>query len=293
VVAPPVERIARTAWRAGAFADGDRAIPEETAIAFTYNGTSYAVMMATPQDLADFACGFSLTEGIVASVDEIEHLETIESEAGIELRMWLTERRRAALDERRRYLAGPTGCGLCGIESLTEACRPPPVVPDGRPFTPDDIMQAIESIAAAQPLNRETRAMHGAAFWEPSRGLVALREDVGRHNALDKLGGALARDRIAGHGGAVLLTSRVSVEMVQKTAMIGVPYIVAVSAPTALAVRTAAAAGITLVAIARHDGFEIFTHPHRIAGEGVIAKVVARETVAKEAVAKEPVAHVA
>jgi FdhD protein len=154
LVAPPVERVARTAWRAGTLVRGERAIPEETAVAFTYNGTSYAVMMATPQDLADFACGFSLTEGIVASVDEIERLETVESAVGIELRMWLTERRRAAFDERRRHLAGPTGCGLCGIESLTEACRPPPVVPDGRPFTPDDIMRAIESIAASQPLNR-------------------------------------------------------------------------------------------------------------------------------------------
>jgi FdhD protein len=277
-VALPITRVARTAWRADAFADGVRAIPEETAIAFTYHGTSYAVMMATPQDLEDFAWGFSLTEGVVASIDEIEGLEIIEEDVGIELRMWLAAPRGAAFGERRRRLAGPTGCGLCGIESLSEAGRRPPVVPDGQVFSPRDIMRAVESVAAAQPLNRETRAMHGAAFWEPSRGLVALREDVGRHNALDKLGGALARDRIAGRSGAIVLTSRVSVEMVQKTAMIGVPCIIAVSAPTALAVRTAEAAGITLVAVARHDGFEIFTHPHRIA---------------KDTVAPEAVAHVA
>jgi FdhD protein len=268
-VALPIIRVARTAWRADDFSSGDRAIPEETAIAFTYNGTSYAVMMATPRDLEDFACGFSLTEGIVSSPAEIEHLDIVESEIGIELRMWLAEPRSAAFGERRRRLAGPTGCGLCGIESLSEAGRPPPIVPDGQLFTPHDIVRAMDSIGPSQTLNRETRAMHGAAFWEPSSGLVALREDVGRHNALDKIGGALARDQVAGRGGMILLTSRVSVEMVQKTAFIGVPFIVAISAPTALAVRTAEAAGITLVAIARGDGFEIFTHPHRIAREPV------------------------
>jgi FdhD protein len=272
-MAPPVHRVTRTAWRDGAFADGERAVPEETAVAFTYNGTSYAVMMATPRDLEDFAFGFSLTEGIVSSVDEIETLDIIENEFGVELRMWLAVPRQAELSARRRHLAGPTGCGLCGIESLDEACRPPPMVPTGERFSPQEIMQAVDSIATAQPLNRETRAMHGAAFWQSARGLVAMREDVGRHNALDKLGGALARGRFTARSGAVLLTSRVSVEMVQKTAFIGVPLIVAVSAPTALAVRTAEAAGITLAAIARGDGFEIFTHPHRIT--------------------KEPVAHVA
>jgi FdhD protein len=269
LVIPPIRRVARTAWRPDVFQDGDRAIPEETAVAFTYSGTTYAVMMATPQDLEDFAYGFSLTEGIVSSVAEIERLEIIESEVGIELQMRLAEPRGAVFTQRRRQLAGPTGCGLCGIESLNEARRLPPLVPDGQQFAPRDIMRAMESLAPAQPLNRETRAVHGAAFWEPSRGLVAMREDVGRHNALDKLGGALARGDVAARNGMILLTSRVSVEMVQKTAFIGGPIIVAISAPTALAVRTAGAAGITLVAIARGDGFEIFTHPHRIVKEAV------------------------
>lgn len=264
---PALSHVYRDVWRPTGTAAAERAIPEEAAVAFSYNGGSYAVMMATPQDLADFARGFTLTEGIVSSCDEIERVEIVEQDAGIELRMWLTPARAGAFAERRRYLAGPTGCGLCGIESLAEAMRPPPRVAEGRSFTPADIMRALGSVAPLQELNHQTRAVHAAAFWQPRTGLVALREDVGRHNALDKLAGALADGRSAAESGIVLLTSRVSVEMVQKTAVIGAPVIVAVSAPTALAVRTAEAAGITLVAIARSDGFEVFTHPHRIATE--------------------------
>jgi FdhD protein len=260
----PVRTVHRQVWRSGGLSEGSRAIPEETAIALTYNGGTYAVMMGSPRDLGDFAVGFSLSEGIVQSPQDIESLEIVELSDGIELRMWLAQARADRLGERRRHIAGPTGCGLCGIDSIAEAVRPAAIVGQGREFSPQQIMAAMQAIPALQKINIETRAVHAAAFWTPARGLAALREDVGRHNALDKLAGALALQGIAAHDGAVLLTSRVSVEMVQKAAAMGAPLMVAVSAPTALAVRMADAAGITLAAIARADGFEVFTHPGRI-----------------------------
>jgi FdhD protein len=260
----PVRTVDRRVWRDGGFGRGVRTIPEETALALTYNGGTYAVMMGTPQDLHDFAVGFSLSEGIVQSPDEIVSLDVVDLDNGVELRMWLSQSHAERLNERRRHIAGPTGCGLCGIDSIAEAIRPASIVTQGRSFSPEQIAAAMQSIAPLQQINIETRAVHAAAFWVPGHGIVALREDVGRHNALDKLAGALARDRIPASDGMVLLTSRVSVEMVQKTAAMGASVMVAVSAPTALAVRMADAAGITLAAIARADGFEIFTHPGRI-----------------------------
>jgi len=255
----------RQIWRDGHLGEGTRLIPEETAIALTYNGGTYAVMMGSPQNLQDFAIGFSLSEGIVQSPEEIETLDIVELDDGIELRMWLKPSRAELVNERRRHIAGPTGCGICGVESIAEAIRPAAIVPKGRTFAPPEIMAAMASMTVLQQINIQTRAVHAAAFWTPAHGLVALREDVGRHNALDKLAGALGQERVCASEGIVLLTSRVSVEMVKKTAAIGAPLMVAVSAPTALAVRTADAAGITLAAIARADGFEIFTHPQRIA----------------------------
>jgi len=247
-------------------------IPEERAVAFTYDGGSYAVMMATPQDFDDFAVGFSLTEQIIGSPDDIESLEVITEELesgehGIELRMRLEAPRSAIFRDRRRRLAGPTGCGLCGIETLSDALRPVPFVAGGRRIAAEEILHALEAIGPAQSLFQDTRAVHAAAFWQHHRGLVAIREDVGRHNALDKLAGALARGRMPATDGIIILTSRVSVEMVQKAAVIGAPIIVAISAPTGLALRSADACGITLIAVARRDGFEVFTHPHRIAIE--------------------------
>jgi FdhD protein len=256
--------VKRDIWRRQGVASGERAIPEETAISFTYDGSSYAVMMATPQDLEDFAYGFSLTEGIVGATEDIEHLEIIEEDLGIELRMWLAARHGAAYGQRRRHLAGPTGCGLCGIESLAEAMRTPRKVQGAASFRPEEIMKALDALTPAQVLNHETRAVHAAAFWMPNQGLIAVREDVGRHNSLDKLAGALARQRISPVDGFVIFTSRVSVEMIQKAAAIGITLAVAVSAPTALAVRVADTADMTLVAVARQDGFEIFTNPERI-----------------------------
>jgi FdhD protein len=221
-------------------------------------------MMATPRDLPDFAIGFSLSEAIVDSKSEIESLEVVQVDGGVELRMWLSPASAQCLGARRRRIAGPTGCGLCGIDSIDEALRPIAFVTQGQRFTPNDIMRAMQDICPLQTIHVETRAVHGAAFWKPSRGIIDLREDVGRHNALDKLAGALATKDVAGENGIVLLTSRVSVEMVQKTATIGASAIVSISAPTALAVRMANAAGITLAAIARADGFEIFTNFDRI-----------------------------
>lgn len=257
--------VRRVAWHGAPPVDGDRAVPEETAVAFTYNGSSHAVMMATPRDLEDFAIGFSLTEGNIQTLDEVESLDVIEMADGIELRMWLAEARMAQLRERSRMMMGPTGCGLCGVESLAEALPTPRRVNGDARFEPESIMAGLRLLSEAQRLNHETRAVHAAGLWRQDAGLVALREDVGRHNALDKLIGGLARQGADGRDGIVMLSSRVSVEMVQKAAVLGAPVVAAVSAPTALAIRTAEQAGLTLVAIARDDGFEVFTHGHRLA----------------------------
>jgi FdhD protein len=259
-----VVSVERLIWRNGAATSDPRTLPEETAIALTYGRSTFAVMMATPADLTDFAIGFSLAEGIVQHRSEITALDVVAVDDGVELRMDLAEDRQSGLARRQRRITGPGGCGLCGMDSLAEALRPAPFVGSGRCFTPKDVEAAMAALPEAQRLNALTRAVHAAAFWTPEQGLLALREDVGRHNALDKLLGAMAE---AGHraaNGIVLLSSRVSVEMVQKAAVLGAPMIVAVSAPTALAVRVAAAAGITLIGVARDDAFEVFTHPNRI-----------------------------
>lgn len=262
---PPVAGLKRSCWRGQVITGGERLLPEEMPVAFTYNGSSYAVMMATPADLEDFAVGFSLTDGLVKAADEIETFEVIPSLTGIELRMFLTSAPAKRLQERRRYRAGPTGCGLCGIESLAEALPPLRPCQSTQRVAADTIRAALKDFAAHQHLNRQAHALHGAAFYRPRQELI-LREDVGRHNALDKVAGTLARSGIKAEEGFVILSSRVSIELVQKAAIMGVPIIVAVSAPTALAVRACETTGLTLVAVAREDSFEVFAHPERICG---------------------------
>jgi len=262
--------VRRTAYRGGSATRGTRAIPEEKPVAFSYNRVGYAVMLATPADLEDFAVGFSLTEGVVQRADEIEELEVVPAEQGIELRMSVGGGRMDALLHRRRFLTGATGCGLCGMESLAEAARAPPFVRGTLRVSADALAAAPAALAEWQSLNALTHAVHAAGFWTETDGILLVREDVGRHNALDKLAGALARRGMDASRGVVVLTSRVSVEMVQKTAVIGSPMIMAVSAPTALALRVATEAGITLVGIGRGDGFELFTHPDRIVLEAPV-----------------------
>lgn len=264
MIPAPAQRVPTLVWRGG-YRQAERTVAEETPIALSYNRLTHAVMMGTPSDLEDFAVGFSLSEGIISRAGQIQELEVVTANTGVELRMWIGTELLERLDERRRSLAGPTGCGLCGLESLAEAVRAPPTVSSGFSVTAEEIQAAMEAMPPLQLLNAETRAVHAASFWQPGRGLQALREDVGRHNALDKLSGAIARRGLDGSAGMVVMTSRVSVELVQKAAVIGTPILVAVSAPTRLALRMAEQAGITLVGVARRDGFEVFTHPYRLA----------------------------
>ncbi len=250
-------------WR-GAWSTGARELPEEAALALTYNRITHAVMMATPADCHDFAVGFSLAEGLIAKPADIEEFEVVPVQNGAELRMWIAPHLMEQLEKRRRRLAGATGCGMCGLESLDEALRPTPKVPEGGAFTAADIMQAAASLAPAQRLGQSTRAVHAAGFWQPKSGLWAVREDVGRHNALDKLHGAMALAGVDSGDGVLVLTSRISIELVQKAARMGVRVLVAISAPTALAVRMAEQSGLTLVGVARQDGFEVFCGGARV-----------------------------
>ncbi|WFE76811.1 formate dehydrogenase accessory sulfurtransferase FdhD [Roseinatronobacter sp. S2] len=242
-----------------------RTLPDEVPVALVFDGTTLAVMMASPADIHDLAIGFALSEGIIATAGDVQDFEVAEHPTGLEARLWLRADRSEALQARRRFMAGPVGCGLCGIDSLEQASRPLPHVPDtGLRLTRKAVACAGDGLAARQPLRDQTGATHAAGFMARDGRIVLAREDVGRHNALDKLIGAMARAGLDAGQGAFIMTSRLSVELVQKCAIAGCPVLVSVSAPTAAALRLAEGAGITIAAFARGGGFDIYAHPARI-----------------------------
>ncbi|WP_438466501.1 formate dehydrogenase accessory sulfurtransferase FdhD [Marinomonas sp. PE14-40] len=227
-------------------------IAEEVAVALVYNGISHAVMMLTPQDLADFAMGFSLTEGILTSKKQLRSLELVESELGIEVRMEIATEAFVNLKQRRRQLSGRTGCGICGLESLT-AVQPDVAIRDARPMPSYQLIEkAAAKLKGSQQIQSQCGAVHAAALFDANAELVSIREDVGRHNALDKLLGAIARnkqqDKLAGF---VLVSSRASFEMVSKAAKCGIHTLVAVSAPTKMAIALAKQANMNLIGFVR------------------------------------------
>ena len=243
------------------FAD---AIAEEIPVAFVYNGRSHAVMMATPADLEDFALGFSLTEAIIGAPEECGDVEIAPALAGIELRIAIPPERAAKLEDRVRELTGRTGCGLCGAQTLEAAVRHPAAVAGNATLDAAALRRALLELQRRQTINVATGATHAAA-WVASTGEIKLvREDVGRHNALDKLIGALLRERVDLGDGFLLVTSRASYELVMKAATAGIGALVAISAPTALAIALAQETNVLLVGFARMDGYSVYAHAQRM-----------------------------
>lgn len=250
-------------WDGGAI-DRIDVLAEETPVALVYNGVSHAVMMASPADLEDFAIGFSISEGIAASKADLGAVEAVPVENGVEVRIELSSRAFWHLKERRRTLAGRTGCGLCGVDSLDQTMRDLPGIDSDLKIALSAVHRALDALPAAQIHNRAARSLHGAAFATPEGELKLVREDVGRHNALDKLIGGMVRTGLDPASGMCLITSRCSFEMVQKTVAAGFPILVAVSAPTLMARRLAEAHKLTMVALARPDSAVLVSHPERL-----------------------------
>jgi FdhD protein len=253
------------------------AVAEEVPVALAYNGVSHAVMMATPADLEDFGLGFSLSEAIIESPDELLDSEVMPAAQGMIVYLTISARRFAGLKQRRRNLAGRTGCGLCGVDSLDQAIRPLRPLRRHAPIARTAIERAFADLPRWQVLNQTARSLHAAAWADASGAILLAKEDVGRHNALDKLIGALAAAKIDPASGFALLTSRCSYEMVQKSATAGIAMLAAISAPTALALRMAEAAGVTVICAGRADGMRVYSHPQAIDCTGLNAELIAAE----------------
>jgi FdhD protein len=251
-------------WRGSNHARREDYVAEEVPVALVYNHQPHVVMLATPLDLDDFALGFSLTEGILEHPSELASVRVVPRAKGIEVRMRIPDQRFARLANKGRNMTGRTGCGLCGASTLDQAIRKPQPVGPGLKLNAAMMMSAFAEMNEQQALNRLTGAVHAAAWLCPDTGISLIREDIGRHNALDKLIGTLSRTGCRFDAGCLLVTSRASYEMVQKAATVGITVMAAISAPTALAIKLAEECGLTLVGFARNDNHVIYTHPNRI-----------------------------
>lgn len=241
-------------------------VAEECPVALTYHAVPHVVMLASPANLEDLGVGFTWSEGIVSHPREIRSVEVFSEAGSLEVRIGIDTERFSALLRRRRNLTGRTGCGLCGAETVEEAIRSPAAVSQGLHIASAELHAQLAALHARQPLNLSTGSVHAAAWVLPGAGIQIVREDVGRHNALDKVIGALARAGIDGSAGYLIITSRASYEMVQKAASVGITFLAAVSAPTAFAVDLAERTGLTLVGFARAESHVVYAHPQRLQG---------------------------
>jgi FdhD protein len=251
-------------WSQGSLTHTTDQVAEEVPVALVYHNVPHVVMLATPANFEDFAYGFTLSEGLVARPDEIREVEVTQGAEAVDVRVTVAWDRFTELLHRRRNLTGRTGCGLCGAETAEDAIRDVAQVGPGTPVTTQDLHAAIEQFGSLQPINARTGSVHGAAWVVPGQGIQLVREDVGRHNALDKAIGALVRSKTDLSTGYMLITSRASFEMVQKCATVGISFLAAFSAPTAFAVRLARKTGLTLVAFARRDRHVVYANPERL-----------------------------
>lgn len=263
--AKPLLEVAARQWSTAGITDRAEQIVEEIPVVIVYNAIPHVVMMATPADLEDFVLGFSVTEELIRSPADLRDVKVIRYGQGIEVHATVDEACEAVIVSRARRLSGRTGCGICGTDSIDAVMKTPHPVRAGRPVRPAAIEQALAALADKQQLNAASGAVHAAAWARVDGTVEEVREDVGRHNALDKLIGALLRRSADPETGFILVTSRASFEMVQKAAVFGAPLLAAISGPTGLAVRVAEQSGMTLVGFARADRLTVYTHPERVA----------------------------
>jgi formate dehydrogenase accessory protein FdhD len=262
--ADPLLQVTARFWHDGAFEERTEQVVEETPVVVVYNTIPHVVMMATPLDLEDFAMGFSVTEELIRSPADLERIQVVKYSQGLELQLSVPAECEAVIASRTRRLAGRTGCGICGADSIEGVLKTLHQVPPGATVPPNAIERAFQSLIEHQRLNAAAGTVHAAGWASLDGSILLAREDVGRHNALDKLIGALLRAGTKPENGFIVVTSRASFEMAQKATAFGAGLLAAISGPTGLAVRVAQQAGLTLVGLARPGRMTVYTHPERI-----------------------------